>query len=117
MANNGGGPDEQALAGQALAGAAVTARDSKDDEDFDEFFLRILPRTIRAARRLTGDPWMAEDVAVEALAAPMPAGPGSGRSSGATPGCSRWPREKLSTRCVAGRLFPRLPASATSPTT
>ena len=68
MANNGGGPDEQALAGQALVGAAVTARASKDDEDFDEFFLRILPRTIRAARRLTGDPWMAEDVAVEALA-------------------------------------------------
>lgn len=38
------------------------------DEGFDEFFLRILPRTIRSARRITGDPWTAEDVAVEALA-------------------------------------------------
>jgi len=37
-------------------------------EAFDDFFLRILPRTIRVARRLTGDPWIAEDVAVEALA-------------------------------------------------
>ena len=39
-----------------------------DIEQFDDFFLRMLPRTIRSARRLTGDPWMAEDVAVEALA-------------------------------------------------
>jgi len=39
-----------------------------DAEGFDEFFVRILPRTIRVARRLTGDPWIAEDVAVEALA-------------------------------------------------
>lgn len=37
-------------------------------EAFDDFFMRILPRTIRAARRLTGDPYLAEDVAVEALA-------------------------------------------------
>jgi RNA polymerase sigma-70 factor (sigma-E family) len=37
-------------------------------QGFDEFFSHILPRTIRAARRLTGDPWIAEDVAVEALA-------------------------------------------------
>lgn len=37
------------------------------DDGFDEFFVRILPRTIRAARRLTDDPWLAEDVAVEAL--------------------------------------------------
>ena len=37
-------------------------------EAFDDFFLRILPRTIRSARRLTGDPFLAEDVAVEALA-------------------------------------------------
>jgi RNA polymerase sigma-70 factor (sigma-E family) len=41
---------------------------SGDAEGFDEFFLRILPRTIRVARRLSGDPWVAEDVAVEALA-------------------------------------------------
>ena len=37
-------------------------------EAFDDFFLRILPWTIRSARRLTGDPFLAEDVAVEALA-------------------------------------------------
>lgn len=37
-------------------------------EEYDHFFLRMLPRTIRSARRLTGDPWTAEDVAVEALA-------------------------------------------------
>jgi len=37
-------------------------------EQFDDFFLRMLPRAIRSARRLTGDPWIAEDVAVEALA-------------------------------------------------
>jgi RNA polymerase sigma-70 factor (sigma-E family) len=37
-------------------------------ETFDAFFARMLPRTIRAARRVTGDPWTAEDVAVEALA-------------------------------------------------
>ncbi len=36
-------------------------------EDFDEFFVRMLPRVVRAARRVTGDPWLAEDVAVEAL--------------------------------------------------
>jgi RNA polymerase sigma-70 factor (sigma-E family) len=38
------------------------------DEDFDQFFGRMLPLTIRVARRVTGDPWAAEDVAVEALA-------------------------------------------------
>lgn len=37
-------------------------------EDFDEFFVRMLPRVVRVARRVTGDPWTAEDVAVEALA-------------------------------------------------
>jgi RNA polymerase sigma-70 factor (ECF subfamily) len=37
-------------------------------ESFDDYFARMLPRTIRAARRVTGDPWTAEDVAVEALA-------------------------------------------------
>lgn len=52
---------------------AETSRDAQaqarsSEESFDEFFLRILPRTIRSARRITGDPWMAEDVAVEALA-------------------------------------------------
>jgi RNA polymerase sigma-70 factor (sigma-E family) len=40
----------------------------RDPVAFDDFFLRILPRTIRVARRLTGDPFIAEDVAVEALA-------------------------------------------------
>jgi RNA polymerase sigma-70 factor (sigma-E family) len=40
----------------------------RDAESLDDFFLRILPRTIAVARRLTGDPWIAEDVAVEALA-------------------------------------------------
>jgi RNA polymerase sigma-70 factor (sigma-E family) len=39
-----------------------------DAETFDAFFARMLPRTIRVARRLTGNPWTAEDVAVEALA-------------------------------------------------
>ncbi|MHB8247221.1 MAG: sigma-70 family RNA polymerase sigma factor [Acidimicrobiales bacterium] len=38
------------------------------DETFDEFFVRLLPRAVRVARRVTGDPWTAEDVAVEALA-------------------------------------------------
>jgi DNA-directed RNA polymerase specialized sigma24 family protein len=37
-------------------------------EGFDDFFAHVLPRTLRAARRLTGDPWAAEAVAVEALA-------------------------------------------------
>jgi RNA polymerase sigma-70 factor (sigma-E family) len=37
-------------------------------ESFDDFFVRMLPRAIRTARRVTGDPWTAEDVAVEALA-------------------------------------------------
>ena len=37
-------------------------------EGFDEFFAGMLPRVIRVARRVTGDPWLAEDVAVEALA-------------------------------------------------
>ena len=63
MANLGGGP-----AGGSLEGTAAPTERSSEGEDFDEFFLRILPRTIRAARRLTGDPWIAEDVAVEALA-------------------------------------------------
>ncbi|HLN07102.1 MAG TPA: SigE family RNA polymerase sigma factor, partial [Acidimicrobiales bacterium] len=45
-----------------------TGRTMGHDEGFDEFFVRMLPRTIRVARRLTGDPWTAEDVAVEALA-------------------------------------------------
>jgi RNA polymerase sigma-70 factor (ECF subfamily) len=34
----------------------------------DDFFTHVLVRTLRAARRLTGDPWTAEEVAVEALA-------------------------------------------------
>ncbi len=37
-------------------------------ETFDDFFRRMLPRTIAVARRVTGDAWTAEDVAVEALA-------------------------------------------------
>ncbi|MGH9170511.1 MAG: sigma-70 family RNA polymerase sigma factor [Acidimicrobiales bacterium] len=37
-------------------------------ETFEEFFARMLPRTIGVARRVTGDPWTAEDVAVEAMA-------------------------------------------------
>jgi RNA polymerase sigma-70 factor (sigma-E family) len=37
-------------------------------ESFEEFFARMLPRVVRSARRVTGDPWLAEDVAVEALA-------------------------------------------------
>jgi len=41
---------------------------ANDTGEFDEFFLSVLPRAIRAARRLTGDPWIAEDVAVVALA-------------------------------------------------
>jgi RNA polymerase sigma-70 factor (sigma-E family) len=49
-------------------GASHTAGEDQRSEGFDEFFSHILPRTIRAARRLTGDPWIAEDVAVEALA-------------------------------------------------
>lgn len=40
----------------------------KDVEGFDDFFADVLPRTLRAAHRLTGDPWTAEEVAVEALA-------------------------------------------------
>lgn len=38
------------------------------DETFDEFFVRLLPRAVQVARRVTGDPWTAEEVAVEALA-------------------------------------------------
>ncbi|MGA2805004.1 MAG: sigma factor-like helix-turn-helix DNA-binding protein [Acidimicrobiales bacterium] len=41
---------------------------SKDVKGFDDFFAHVLPRTLRAARSLTGDPWTAEEVAVEALA-------------------------------------------------
>ncbi len=37
-------------------------------ETFDEFFVRLLPRAVQVARRVTGDPWTAEEVAVEALA-------------------------------------------------
>jgi hypothetical protein len=49
--------------------ARLSPRDhSGNSESFDDFFLRILSRAIRAARRLRGDPWTAEDVAVEALA-------------------------------------------------
>jgi len=39
-----------------------------EQEGFDAFFLRMLPRTVRVARRLTGDTGLAEDVAVEAFA-------------------------------------------------
>ncbi|MGO9583044.1 MAG: SigE family RNA polymerase sigma factor [Acidimicrobiales bacterium] len=62
MAESGG------RAGEIPREASASGQESSDAEDFDEFFLRILPRTVRAARRLTGDPWIAEDVAVEALA-------------------------------------------------
>ena len=48
--------------------ASHTPGEDRRDEGFDEFFVHILPRTIRVARRLTGDPLIAEDVAVEALA-------------------------------------------------
>jgi RNA polymerase sigma-70 factor (sigma-E family) len=41
---------------------------ASEGEEFDDFFARMLPRTVRVARRLTGNPWSAEDVAVEALA-------------------------------------------------
>lgn len=42
--------------------------DTSDDCDgFDRFFAHVLPRTLRVARRLTGDPRSAEDVAVHAL--------------------------------------------------
>jgi RNA polymerase sigma-70 factor (ECF subfamily) len=41
---------------------------SKEVDGFDDFFANVLPRTLRAARCLTGDPWTAEEVAVEALA-------------------------------------------------
>jgi RNA polymerase sigma-70 factor (sigma-E family) len=37
-------------------------------ESFDDFFRRMLPRAVNTARRVTGDPWTAEDCAVEALA-------------------------------------------------
>jgi RNA polymerase sigma factor (sigma-70 family) len=38
------------------------------EENFESFFARMLPRAVRVGRRVTGDPWLAEDVAVEALA-------------------------------------------------
>ena len=56
------------VAGEFSDDKPASGGDRTELEDFDEFFLRILPRTVRAARRLTGDPWIAEDVAVEALA-------------------------------------------------
>lgn len=37
-------------------------------DDFDAFFRAVLPRTVAAARRVTGDRAAAEDAAVEALA-------------------------------------------------
>jgi len=55
-------------AGEARDATTVSPNHSDNSESFDEFFLRLLPRAIRTARRLTGDPWTAEDVAVEALA-------------------------------------------------
>ncbi|HEV8066033.1 MAG TPA: sigma factor, partial [Acidimicrobiales bacterium] len=42
--------------------------DERGGESFDDFFARMLPRAISLARRVTGDPWTAEDVAVEAMA-------------------------------------------------
>ncbi|MGD1011178.1 MAG: SigE family RNA polymerase sigma factor [Acidimicrobiales bacterium] len=56
-----GAQAENGVSGEASPGAGVTGN------SFDDFFVHVLPRTLRAARRLTGDPWLAEDVAVEAL--------------------------------------------------
>jgi RNA polymerase sigma-70 factor (sigma-E family) len=49
----------------------MAKRDPKavgEHEEFEDFFVRLLPRTIAVARRLTGDTFTAEDVAVEAFA-------------------------------------------------
>ncbi|MGA3353792.1 MAG: SigE family RNA polymerase sigma factor [Acidimicrobiales bacterium] len=59
---------DDGAAGEASDDRPASREELAEAEGFDEFFLRILPLTIRAARRLTGDPWVAEDVAVEALA-------------------------------------------------
>ncbi|MGA3215904.1 MAG: SigE family RNA polymerase sigma factor [Acidimicrobiales bacterium] len=68
MTKSGGAAGAAPGEGEDLSGSTAPGLVGTGAEGFHEFFVRILPRTIRAARRLTGDPWIAEDVAVEALA-------------------------------------------------
>jgi RNA polymerase sigma-70 factor (sigma-E family) len=43
-------------------------RRTSDDDDFRGFYERLQPRAVSAARRLVGDPALAEDLAAEAFA-------------------------------------------------
>ena len=87
MSNSGGAAGEASKAEAESSRERARPGGGPSSDGFDEFFVSILPRTIRAARRLTGDPWTAEDVAVEALAKAHARWVGSSLCHGATPGC------------------------------
>jgi|GEM_PF-675209 RNA polymerase sigma-70 factor (ECF subfamily) len=63
-ADTGGAP----RAGRPGGSGSVPDGTPDDGDGFDRFFAHVLPRTLRAARQLTGDPRSAEDVAKQAFA-------------------------------------------------
>jgi RNA polymerase sigma factor (sigma-70 family) len=60
--------DRAAVAVPRRCPESLVDNTSNVTEEFEDFFVRVLPRTLRAVRRLTGDPKTAEEIAVNALA-------------------------------------------------